>query len=80
MTMSLTVTSNIIYKVTSKYSSVPVALMSSIIGIRISFVVSPDLKDRMPSFVPTKSFPAKADWSIVLYLTCTSRIRIQIRL
>ena len=54
---------------TSKYSSVPEALMSSMMGILISLAVSPDLNKITPS-PPSKSFPWKADLSIVLYLTC----------
>ena len=54
---------------TSKYSSVPEALISSMMGILISLAVSPDLNKITPS-PPSKSFPWKADLSIVLYLTC----------
>ena len=54
---------------TSKYSSVPEALISSMMGILISLAVSPDLNNITPS-PPSKSFPWKADLSIVLYLTC----------
>ena len=59
---------------TSKYSSVPEALMSSMMGILISLAVSPDLNKITPS-PPSKSFPWKADLSIVLYLPCKNQVK-----